>query len=183
MTTLNTIIEEEKECPFCNREEMKKKALYDYGDCYVIEPLNPVVDGHLLVIPVRHIQDFSEDAIEAGRVMQVASLVAGLKGLEYNLITSKGKNATQSVFHLHLHLVPRKEDDGLLLPWTGTTAMQRAYEAGVQNTLTKVISTTNGQPGEIEYSQNPRDAFTTGWQQATAQYRTQVQSLLKEINH
>jgi len=37
---------------------------------------------------------------------------------EFNLITSAGKNATQSVFHLHVHLVPRVAGDGLSLPWT-----------------------------------------------------------------
>jgi histidine triad (HIT) family protein len=35
-----------------------------------------------------------------------------------NLITSKGSAATQTVFHLHVHLVPRQVDDGLPLPWT-----------------------------------------------------------------
>jgi histidine triad (HIT) family protein len=35
-----------------------------------------------------------------------------------NLITSKGREATQTVFHMHLHLVPRAENDGLLLPWS-----------------------------------------------------------------
>ena len=34
-----------------------------------------------------------------------------------NLITSRGRAATQSVFHLHLHLVPRADNDGLALPW------------------------------------------------------------------
>lgn len=35
-----------------------------------------------------------------------------------NLITSAGAEATQSVFHLHVHIVPRGENDGLALPWT-----------------------------------------------------------------
>lgn len=35
-----------------------------------------------------------------------------------NLITSKGADATQSVYHLHVHIAPRQADDGLHLPWT-----------------------------------------------------------------
>jgi hypothetical protein len=36
-----------------------------------------------------------------------------------NLITSVGADATQSVRHLHIHVVPRREGDGLMLPWSG----------------------------------------------------------------
>jgi histidine triad (HIT) family protein len=36
-----------------------------------------------------------------------------------NIITSAGSDATQTVFHLHLHVVPRRAGDGLALPWTG----------------------------------------------------------------
>ena len=49
--------------------------------------------------------------------MHRASELAADLGGDMNLITSKGRPATQSVFHLHLHLVPRKVDDGLALPW------------------------------------------------------------------
>lgn len=104
-------------CPFCVTENIKS-IVQDYGNCLIFEPLNPVVEGHLLVIPKKHVHDFTEDAEISAEVMRVASLYAGLHGGEYNLITSKGKNATQSVFHLHVHLVPRNDGDGLKLPWT-----------------------------------------------------------------
>lgn len=43
-----------------------------------------------------------------------------------NIITSRGSAATQTVYHLHLHVVPRREGDGLGLPWTDR---QRGCEA------------------------------------------------------
>jgi len=83
-----------------------------------IEPLNPVVAGHRIVISRAHVKDFSEDSAVTMLVMGYAARKAEELGGDFNLITSKGKNATQSVFHLHVHLVPRKEGDGLMLPWT-----------------------------------------------------------------
>lgn len=104
-------------CVFCDRNKIKTKVLYDYEDVIVFEPLRPVCEGHLLVVPTWHVQDFTEDAWVTSHVVGVAALVAGLRGGSYNLITSKGEEATQSVMHLHVHLVPRKNGDGLHLPW------------------------------------------------------------------
>ncbi|CAL9324879.1 HIT family protein [Streptomyces sp. SudanB91_2054] len=47
---------------------------------------------------------------------RAAELMAGHPAV--NLITSKGEAATQSVFHFHVHVVPRQEGDGRPLPWT-----------------------------------------------------------------
>src|SRR6185369_2606064 len=79
-------------------------------------PLNPVVDGHILFIPTLHVADFTEDPAVSSSVMFRAAQWAEFGG-DCNLITSKGKDATQSVFHAHLHLVPRRAGDGLSLPW------------------------------------------------------------------
>lgn len=99
-------------CPFCDMFSNSDKDIID------IEPLNPIVEGHRIIIPREHVKDFSDDVEVTGRVMKYAAEL-GKKIGEVNLITSKGVNATQSVFHLHVHLVPRKEGDGLSLPWTG----------------------------------------------------------------
>lgn len=106
------------DCPFCliicGYEPAKFVA--EWHDAVAIVPLNPVVHGHTLVIPRKHVADFTTDSVVSGMVMKRASeLVAG--NGPYNVITSKGREATQSVFHLHLHLVPREENDGLALPW------------------------------------------------------------------
>jgi histidine triad (HIT) family protein len=82
---------------------------------WAIVPRRPVVDGHLLVIPTRHVRDVSEDPWVSAMTMRAA---AELAVPPCNIITSAGSEATQSVFHLHLHIVPRAENDGLALPWT-----------------------------------------------------------------
>lgn len=75
-------------------------------------------DGHTMVIPRVHVPDFAADpAVFAATAARAAELAARLGG-DFNVITSKGTAATQTVFHLHVHLVPRRGGDGLALPWT-----------------------------------------------------------------
>jgi histidine triad (HIT) family protein len=83
----------------------------------VIEPLRPVVSGHLLFIANRHLEDFTFDPVETSWVMADVASYARRHPGSYNVITSAGRPATQSVFHLHVHLVPRRYGDGLALPW------------------------------------------------------------------
>lgn len=105
-------------CIFCEIVDGRAPAeiLMEWPETIAIKPLGPVVEGHTLIIPKRHVQDFTESPTEAMSAMLRASQFAETMG-ECNLITSKGINATQSVFHLHIHLVPRRENDGLALPW------------------------------------------------------------------
>jgi histidine triad (HIT) family protein len=105
-------------CPFCEIVAGRAPAtiVEEWSQIIAIEPLNPVTPGHTLVLPKTHVADFTTDPQVSAMAMACASeLVMGLGS--YNLITSKGRPATQSVFHLHLHLVPRAENDGLALPW------------------------------------------------------------------
>jgi histidine triad (HIT) family protein len=85
-------------------------------DALVIVPKDPVVPGHWLVIPTEHVEDFTTKPSVSTATMHLAANVAWNVG-PCNLITSKGREAAQSVFHLHLHIVPRAENDGLALPW------------------------------------------------------------------
>lgn len=107
------------DCPFCARIEAGE---YDYSDYYNVafQPLNPVTPGHFLVVPRKHTKDAIMGALAAGRAMTLAAnLAADMDLTDVNFITSAGAAATQTVFHLHLHIVPRREGDGLHLPWTG----------------------------------------------------------------
>ena len=110
------------DCVFCDfiTGDAPKPKLYSEMGIYsvVFEPLNPVTPGHLLVVPKAHVENAATDPQLAANVMLSASVLAG-KFPAANIITSLGRDATQSVFHLHLHVVPRRLGDGLHLPWTG----------------------------------------------------------------
>ena len=85
--------------------------------------INPATRGHSLVIPRCHsddLLDIGEDdltacAIAAQRV--VKRMEASLEPDGFNLINATRAAAWQTVFHFHIHVVPRYEDDPLKLPW------------------------------------------------------------------
>jgi len=106
-------------CPFCDYEG-PSKILMSSAAVIVIEPLNPCVPGHRLVIPKRHVEFLWDDLDFAGEFMrEVACAMLGLKyNGRCNVIVNDGAVATQTVKHLHVHLVPREKNDGVQLPWT-----------------------------------------------------------------
>jgi histidine triad (HIT) family protein len=106
------------DCPFCDRIAAGD---YDHSDpnAVVFEPLNPVTPGHRLIVPRQHVESAAVNAMVTAQTMIFASELAAALGEDCNLITSIGPAATQTVRHLHIHLVPRREGDGLHLPWTG----------------------------------------------------------------
>jgi histidine triad (HIT) family protein len=95
------------------------RILWQWDDAIAFTPLNPVTPGHTLVIPRVHVRDATENLmITAATMVHAAALAIGYEAA--NILTSIGTAATQSVFHLHVHMVPRTLGDQLMLPW-GTT--------------------------------------------------------------
>jgi histidine triad (HIT) family protein len=112
------------ECVFCGRVERDEFDVSGYG-AVSFTPLNPVMPGHRLFLPVSHVVD-ARDLGGLQSAMALASSWAKdwehnprYRG-DFNLITSAGPAATQTVLHLHVHYVPRHDGDGLALPWTET---------------------------------------------------------------
>jgi histidine triad (HIT) family protein len=103
-------------CPFCDFDGV---VIRDHKSVLIVRPLNPVVPGHVLAIPKQHVVDALADPVIAAMTMAAAADYARGSVGPCNIITSVGPEATQTVFHLHLHVVPRRKDDGLHLPWTG----------------------------------------------------------------
>jgi histidine triad (HIT) family protein len=109
------------ECVFCEiiTGDAPATVVREWGIAIAIVPLYPVTDGHTLVIPKTHVEDFTtRPAVSAGTMWAASQLAADIGPC--NLITNKGREATQSVFHLHLHVIPRHRGDGLKLPWSRT---------------------------------------------------------------
>lgn len=106
-------------CPFCRKIESGDYDEAVEGIAVIFEPLDPVVPGHLLVVPVNHAKSAAHDVYGAADAMFVAAEWIAKNNLEANIITSIGPMATQSVEHTHLHIVPRRKGDNLQLPWTG----------------------------------------------------------------
>jgi histidine triad (HIT) family protein len=85
--------------------------------------INPATPGHALVIPRRHSADLIEvsdtdleqTTLAARRLTQ--RMQAALEPAGFNLLNACGAAAWQTVFHFHLHVIPRYEDDPLKLPW------------------------------------------------------------------
>lgn len=109
----------EPDCVFCDivSGEAPSEQVRDWPGTLAIVPINPVVPGHILIIPKTHVPNAIQSPRITAETMWRAAQIAGQMG-ECNIITSVGRAATQSVFHLHIHIVPRKENDGLLLPWS-----------------------------------------------------------------
>ena len=85
--------------------------------------INPATRGHLLVIPREHSTDLLEvPAVDLEACARMAKKLAGrarerLGADGVNLLNSCGAAAWQTVFHFHLHVIPRYANDPLRLPW------------------------------------------------------------------
>ena len=112
-------------CPFCRiaRGDAAARVVWTSPDAVAFLPLHPATRGHTLVVPRRHVPDlWSIDARLGARLMAVViklgqAIDKALRPEGMNLISSAGAAASQTVFHLHLHLVPRWRDDRIGEIW------------------------------------------------------------------
>ncbi|MBI4101423.1 MAG: histidine triad nucleotide-binding protein [Candidatus Nealsonbacteria bacterium] len=110
------------DCVFCKiaKKELPSNLIFEDEDFVAFRDINPIAPIHLLLIPRKHIPsvDYLEESDKElmGKLFLVAKKVAGKEGLAksgYRLILNVGRDAGQTVEHLHLHLLGGKE-----LPWT-----------------------------------------------------------------
>lgn len=118
------------ECPFCeivNRDDPDVREVYRDENVVAFFPTDPAVLGHTLVIPRRHVPDIwslrTEEAAQLSAVvLRLAEAIrAAVVPEGFNVIQSSGAAATQTVPHLHVHLVPRNEGDAMGHIWPQET--------------------------------------------------------------
>ena len=113
--------------------------------------IHPATTGHVLVIPKHHSPDLWHIArVDAEKAMaasvQVAGMIRRALGPDgINLVHATGRAAWQTVFHFHLHLVPRYARDSLVPPWL--LDQPRAEEAGLRDVADKIRSAGGGGDG------------------------------------
>ena len=115
----------DENCIFCKLAggEIPTATLYEDEDFRVILDANPAAKGHAPIIPKEHYANLYElDDELAGKVLVLAKKmitkltdILGCDG--YNIVQNNGEAAGQTVFHFHMHLIPRFKDDGVGVTW------------------------------------------------------------------
>lgn len=113
------------DCIFCKiaNGEIPAATLFEDEDFRVILDLNPAALGHALILPKKHAANLFELPDEtAAKALVLAKKIGGkLKdGLHadgLNVVQNNGEAAGQTVFHFHMHLIPRYSDDTVDVKW------------------------------------------------------------------
>lgn len=113
------------DCIFCKlaNGEIPTNALYEDDIVKVIFDANPAAKGHVLILPKEHFDNIYElDDDTAEHVFKVATKIskAYKKALDFdglNIVQNNGKVAGQTVFHFHMHLIPRYKGDQVGITW------------------------------------------------------------------
>ena len=115
----------DQNCIFCKiaAGEIPSATLYEDDDFRVILDIEPASKGHALILPKEHYANLYElDDELAAKVLVLAKKmitkltdIVGCDG--YNVVQNNGKAAGQTVFHFHMHLIPRYENDDVKIGW------------------------------------------------------------------
>lgn len=115
----------ENQCVFCKiiAGEIPSATIYEDDAFKVIMDISPAAKGHAIMLPKKHFANLYEmDDETASKALIVARKVAtamkeelGCAGL--NLVQNNGEAAGQTVFHFHMHLIPRNQGDSVNVTW------------------------------------------------------------------
>lgn len=126
-----------EDCIFCKiaNGEIPSRTLYEDENFRVIMDLGPATQGHSLILPKEHYANLFELPEEtAGKAMIVAKKMASMMKEKlvcdgFNLVQNNGECAGQTVFHFHMHLIPRYRNDNQKILWDATSPTQEELDA------------------------------------------------------
>lgn len=112
-------------CIFCKiaAGEIPSATLYEDADFRVIMDISPASKGHALILPKEHYANLYElpDELAAKVLVLAKNMITKLKDIVgcdgYNVLQNNGIAAGQTVFHFHMHLIPRYENDDVNIGW------------------------------------------------------------------
>ena len=115
----------DKECIFCKIAggEIPSSTVYEDEDFRVILDLGPASKGHALILPKQHFKDLCElDPAIAAKALPLAGKIGAamkkaLGCTGFNVVQNNGISAGQTVFHFHMHLIPRYKGDQVGITW------------------------------------------------------------------
>ncbi len=115
----------EENCIFCKiaAGEILSATLYEDDDFRVILDIEPASKGHALILPKNHYANLYELEDEAAakalvlakKMITKLTPILGCEG--YNIVQNNGPAAGQTVFHFHMHLIPRYSEDQVKIGW------------------------------------------------------------------
>ncbi len=116
------------DCIFCKiaNGEISSRTLYEDDNFRVIFDISPASKGHAIILPKKHAANIFEISEEdASKIYVVAKKVATALSEELqcdgvNILQNNGEAAGQSVFHLHMHIIPRYKNDTVNIKWKPT---------------------------------------------------------------
>lgn len=138
----------DNDCIFCKiaNGEIPSSTIYEDDLFRVILDLSPATKGHALILPKKHMANiFEMDEETAEKVFVLASQIAkamkeALNCDGLNIVQNNGEIAGQTVFHFHMHIIPRYNDDGQQINWvpkTSEAAERDMIAEQIKNALNK----------------------------------------------
>lgn len=140
------------DCPFCRIADGKEGAHIIFEDDRTVAffPLNPAIPGHTLVIPRGHVPDFlaldgpTAEAVNASTLRAARAVRRALAPAGMNVITSAGEAAQQTVFHLHVHVLPREYSDRVGNIWPSDESMLWGTAEELRSRISKADAALSG---------------------------------------
>lgn len=123
-------------CIFCKiaAGDIPSATIYEDDDFRVILDIEPASKGHALILPKEHYANLYElpDELAAKALVvakKVISKMTDIVGCDgYNVLQNNGEIAGQTVFHFHMHLIPRYEQDDVTISWKQGTITEELKE-------------------------------------------------------